>query len=157
MLRIKTHKNYWSFKKYWIYLQVYGLFTLERLETGLSAVSVEDLFVNTKLRLGLSWGQISKLRLFFVSDLRSLYEYVPWFLWLPGWWTRPSVALKQYVNKFYYTSSEFRPIRLQYLRAIWHDIARFEQKYHSDALFVLECKQTRCCVLGTSLLRHIMT
>ena len=41
-------------KKCWIYLQVYGLFTLERLETGLSLVSAENLFMNTKLRLGLS-------------------------------------------------------------------------------------------------------
>ena len=31
------------------------------------------------------------------------------------------------------------------------------KKYHSDALLVLECKQTRCSVLGTSLLCHIMT
>ena len=54
LLRIKTHKNYWSFKKYWIYLEVYGLFILEKLETGLSLVSAENLFVNTKLRLGLS-------------------------------------------------------------------------------------------------------
>ena len=30
------------------------------------------------------------------------------------------------------------------------------EKYHSDALLVLECKQNRCSVLGMSLLCHIM-
>ena len=42
------------FKKCWIYLQVNDLFTLGRLETGLSLVPAENLFVNTKLRFGLS-------------------------------------------------------------------------------------------------------
>ena len=58
----------------------------------------------------------------------------------------------------YYTSSEFQPIRLQYLWAIWCDIAHFRQKNITPLpFFVFECKQTRCCLLEMSLLRHIMT
>ena len=43
----------------------------------LRLVSAENLFVNAKLRLGLSRDQISKLRLFFISNLRCFYEYGP--------------------------------------------------------------------------------
>ena len=31
-----------------------------------------------------------------------------------------------------------------------------DKKYKSDALFILECKQTSCCLLDTSLLYHKM-
>ena len=48
------HKNsFWSLNMLDIYLQVYGLFTLET-DTGLSLVSAENLFGDTKLRRGLS-------------------------------------------------------------------------------------------------------
>ena len=63
-------------------MQVYGLFTLERPETGLSLVSAENLFVNQSWHLVLAETK-SQAETIFVSDLRSLYEYSPW--WIQSW------------------------------------------------------------------------